>query len=247
VGQAGDRALTHGSHSDALLPAEDNRRMFDAIADRYDRLNHMLSLGLDRHWRRRAVRELHLTDPATVLDVGCGTGDLCMDILSSFPSSLTVGIDPAEGMLALAREKLQRAGLLSRSTFVTGDVTAMSFENNHFDGIISAFCIRNVCNREAAFNEIRRVLKPGGRVALLELTRPANTLLRRGHCLFIRCVIPLVGAVLSRGEAYRYLADSIQQFSEPHVVLDEMRKSGLLEVQAQPLTGGVVTLFTGRA
>ncbi|MBL7115208.1 MAG: ubiquinone/menaquinone biosynthesis methyltransferase [Kiritimatiellae bacterium] len=239
--------MTHDSHSDALLPAEANRRMFDSIAERYDRLNHVLSLGLDRHWRRQAVRALQLTDQATVLDAGCGTGDLCLDILLSFPAARTIGIDPSEGMLMLARKKLHRSKCSSRSTFTTGDVTALTCEDDFFDGVISAFCIRNVCHRQAAFREIHRVLKPGSRVALLELTRPENALLRGGHCFFLRYIVPLLGALLSRGDAYHYLADSIQQFAKPQIVLDEMREAGLLDVQAQPLTGGIVTLFSGKA
>jgi len=231
---------------DALMSPDDGgspravRRMFNGIARRYDRANHLMSLGLDRGWRRRAVEALSPRSGGRYLDVGCGTGDVALEILRRCPGASVVGIDPALGMLRVAGEKLEGVALLA------GDATALAFRDGAFDGAISAFCIRNVADRAMAFAEMRRVLVPGGRVVILELTLPTNPLLRFGHWLYNRTIVPVVGRLLTRAKSpFRYLVDSVRDFPRAEAVLSMMAEAGLRQPRHLPLTGGTATLFVG--
>lgn len=226
---------------DSLLSAEDNRRMFDRIARRYDRMNCLLSLGLDRRWRRKAVGLLAPAADGRYLDIGCGTGDVAIEILRQCESAQVVGIDPAEAMLAIA------AGKTERATFQIGDATDLAFEDESFAGIISAFCLRNIARRARAFEEMRRTLVPGGRAVILELTVPRSRLLRFGHHLYLRGVVLPVGWLIARSaDAYRFLADSIAEFAEPGKVGHMMNEAGFVDTQQVAILGGTVTIFVGR-
>lgn len=231
---------------DALLSAAANRRMFGAIARRYDRLNRVLSLGLDVRWRRLAVQALGMVPGGRYLDVGTGTADLVIEGLRQAPAVRFVGIDPAVPMLREGGAKLGIGGLGEGAALVAADGLRLPFRNSSFDGACSAFVVRNVVDRERLFRELHRVLRTGAYLVLLELTRPRHPLLRLGHGFFLRAVVPGLGGVLSRGSAYRYLAESIRQFPEPVEVLGEMAAAGFGGGWAQPLTGGVVTLMVGR-
>ncbi len=170
---------------DTLMAQQDNRRMFDQIAPRYDLLNRLMSLGMDRYWRRRAIQALLPGDaPGHVLDIGCGTGDVSLDLLHRNAGVTVTGIDLSEAMLARAVAKAERAGLAARVSFQVGDATALAFEPETFDGIVCAFCFRNIAYRALALDEMRRVLRPGGRLVILELTVPAGRLMRMAHGLY---------------------------------------------------------------
>ncbi|MDP6543763.1 MAG: ubiquinone/menaquinone biosynthesis methyltransferase [Phycisphaerae bacterium] len=235
--------------NDALISSDDNRRMFDRIARRYDLLNSVISLGMDGYWRRRAVADLAPEDGQTFLDVGCGTGDVAMEIVRQAPHARVLGIDPAEAMLALADEKAIAAGMDDCLTFRPADVTDADeeFPEAPFDGVTCSFCIRNITDRAAALERMIDVMRPGGRLVILELTRPAGALVRFGHKLYNRFFVPLVGRILSRGGAYKYLVRSIEYFPEPQTICDAMNDAGFDNVEKTPLSAGVVTLFTGNA
>lgn len=229
---------------DSLMDPGDNRRMFDQIAPRYDLLNRLLSLGLDRGWRRRAIDALSSQGEARFLDIGCGTGDVTLDLLRRNPAATVTGIDLSQPMLDLAGAKARRVGLHARATFQTGDATALPFGPEIFDGIVCAFCLRNIAHHAAAIGEMLRVLRPGGRLAILELTAPAGRLMRPVHWLYTRRIVPLLGWCLSLGSAYRYLAESIDHFPSAPRVVESLRQAGFESEEHRPLSGGVVTLFT---
>lgn len=229
---------------DTLISAGENRQMFDRIAPYYDRMNALMSLGLHSYWRRTAVRSLLSGGGTDFLDIGCGTGDVALAVLRTSATTKVTGIDPAAEMLTLATVKTRKAGMADRATYQVGDATALPFPENSFDGIVCAFCLRNVVDRATALSEMRRVLKPAGTVAILELTAPRSLLLRPIHALFTRRIIPLMGRLMSDRTAYQYLADSIDHFPAPEAIVAEMVKAGFSTARHQPLTGGFVTLFT---
>jgi demethylmenaquinone methyltransferase/2-methoxy-6-polyprenyl-1,4-benzoquinol methylase len=228
---------------DTLISAGENRRMFDRIAPRYDLLNSLMSLGLHRYWRGKAVRHLLSGGGRDFLDIGCGTGDVALAILRQSPAARVTGIDPSAGMLVLATAKARQAGLADRMVLQDGDATTLPFPDASFDGIVCAFCLRNIADRRAALVEMRRVLRPGGTLAILELTAPRNVLLKGIHNLYTRRIIPLMGWILSQKNAYQYLADSIDHFPPAPVIVEELVKAGFTGSQYQSLSGGFVTLF----
>ena len=235
--------------SGTLMSSGDNRRMFDQIAGRYDLLNALISLGLDRYWRHKAVAVLAPRSGEIFLDVGCGTGDVALEIVRQEPGARVVGIDPAMAMLLLAGHKARTARMADRVTFRAADVTspAATFPEAPFDGVTCSFCIRNIPDRAAAMERMVSVLRPGGRAVILELTRPEHPLARLGHRLYNRWLVPLAGRFLSRANAYRYLVKSIEYFPEPRAICGAMAGAGFQNVRLTGLSGGVVTLFTGDA
>ncbi|MCE5326283.1 MAG: ubiquinone/menaquinone biosynthesis methyltransferase [Planctomycetaceae bacterium] len=233
---------------DSLLSADDNRRMFDRIARRYDRMNTLLSLGQDRRWRRRAVQTLAPRAGGRYLDVGCGTGDMALEIARQAPGASIVGIDPAADMLAVAASKIGGAGLAGCISFQVADGLAMPFEDRTFDGLVSAFCIRNMTDRAKAFAEMRRVLKRAAPAVILELSVPPNGVVRAGHYLYSRCVVPVAGGLLARSTgAYRYLVDSIMRFPRPRELQSQMAAAGFSDVRCGALGLGTVIVLSGRA
>ena len=243
------------SATSALVsPALGSGAMFDRIARRYDFCNRVLSLGLDRSWRRSAVRSLRLAPEARsrVLDVATGTGDLAIDIARACPGADIIGLDPSTKMLEIAGRKVLRRGLAERVTFVTGDAQQLPYRDCELDAATIAFGIRNVPDRAAALRELARVVRPGGRIAVLELNEPAagdptGGVARRAlgaaarfHC---RHVVPRLGALLSGEREYAYLQRSVAAFPPPAQFAEVMRGAGLTVVDVQPLTFGACTLF----
>lgn len=221
--------------------------MFDAIAHRYDRLNHLLSLGLDRRWRRQAVDALDLPPASRVLDVCTGTGDLAMTASRhrSRPQAV-LGVDFAAEMLALGRGKLEAAGLRTVQ-LVQGDACRLPCPTASVDAVTVGFGIRNVVDSAAASAEMFRVLKPGGRLAILEFGEPTLPLLRSLYLWYFRRVLPRVGRMLSKHtEAYAYLPASVSAFLTPDAFALLLRTSGFSEVTVDRLTCGVVYLYVGR-
>ncbi len=222
--------------------------MFDRIARRYDLMNTILSLGNHARWRRRAVRMMNLRAGGQYLDVGCGTGDVAIEILRQCPDCHVVGIDPAEGMLDIGRRKLADASLTGRARLQTGDAVKLPLESGTFDAAIAAFCLRNVTDRVAALAEMHRVVRPSGLVVILELTRPRKSLLRLGHRVYTRAFAPLLGAIIARDRgAYRYLVNSVMDFPAPAAVLEMMTRANLVNPRETPMTGGAVTVFIAEA
>ncbi|MEI8122128.1 MAG: bifunctional demethylmenaquinone methyltransferase/2-methoxy-6-polyprenyl-1,4-benzoquinol methylase UbiE [bacterium] len=229
---------------DTLISARDNCRMFDQIAPRYDLINSVMSLGLHRFWRRRAVHHLLSRTGHIFLDVGCGTGEISLAVARHAPNAQVTAIDPSREMLHIAESKTIKAGLDGRIAYQTGDATALPFSHATFDGIVCAFCLRNITNRATALREMRRVLRPGGTLAILELTAPLHPFPKAVHRLHTRRIIPLIGRLLSQGSAYHYLADSIDHFPPAAEIVNELVTAGFPDACQESLTGGFVTLFT---
>jgi demethylmenaquinone methyltransferase/2-methoxy-6-polyprenyl-1,4-benzoquinol methylase len=230
---------------DSLISSEENRAMFDHISGYYDGTNRILSFGLDERWRRRAVSQLAPSPGCVYLDVGCGTGDIALEILRQAPESKVIGIDQSEGMLAVGENKIRAAGLEKAISLVVADVLDLRYDDNSFDGAITSFCIRNVTDRRRALSEIRRVVRPGGRLVILELTEPQGLLMKPLFRIYSRVVMPLVTKLLSSASAYRYLADSMADFPSPQSVLEIMKETGFENLKFGHMTGGIVTLFVG--
>jgi len=218
--------------------------MFNAIARRYDLGNCLLSLGLDRRWRRKAVAMLRPRDSGRYLDVGCGTGDVALEILRQCPGAAVVGIDRSEEMLAVGRQKVAAAGLGGAIELRLGDAMELDFPADAFDGAISAFCIRNVERRARAFAEMGRAVAPGGPVVVMEVSQPACPVVRAGHWLYIHTAVPLVGRLVARsGPSYRYLVASIEYFPRPDEVLAAMEEGGLRDAGHVGLLAGTAVVF----
>ena len=220
--------------------------MFDAIAERYDRLNRILSLGLDHGWRRRTVEALGLGPDARVLDLATGTADLAIAVASQHPSARVTGSDPSGNMLAIGEQKVGERGLADRISLEQGDAQSLPYPDDRFDGCCIAFGIRNVPDRAKALREMARVVRPGGRVAILELAEPDHGLLALGTRFYIRVLVPRIGAWLSGAREYRYLQESIQAFPPAEVFAATMREAGLDVLGVHPLTFGVVNLYVAR-
>ncbi len=228
-------------------PAGGSGAMFDAIAGRYDRLNRILSLGIDRRWRRQTVEALALPPKARVLDLATGTADLAIAIAMAHPDAAVVGIDPAENMLAVGSAKLRAMDLQDRIELELGDAQELPFEDDTFDGTTIAFGIRNVPDRSRALSEMARVTTAGAKIAILELSEPRGGLLAPAARFHIRTVVPRVGALLSGSKEYRYLQQSIAAFPAAGEFVEMMRAQGLRHVRAIPLTFGVCHLYVAEA
>jgi demethylmenaquinone methyltransferase/2-methoxy-6-polyprenyl-1,4-benzoquinol methylase len=219
-------------------------QMFDRIARRYDLLNRLLSLGLDQRWRRRVVRALQLTGSPRVLDVATGTGDLAIEIAKACPGATVVGLDPSPGMLGVAEGKLAKRRLSDRVSVIAGDAQALPQASCEIDAATMAFGIRNVPDRGLALRELARVVRPGGRIAILELNEPREKgLVAAAARIHTHHVVPRLGAWLSGAKEYRYLQSSVAAFPPPAELADLMRTSGLHVIEVTPLTFGVCTLY----
>lgn len=229
----------------AVDPRGGSGEMFDRIASRYDLMNRIISLGIDQRWRRRTVDALALKPGAKVLDLATGTGDLAMMIARRHPEVTVVGVDPSTGMLAEGDRKIAAAGLGERVTLRRGDAEQLEAADASVDGISMAFGIRNVVDRPKALREMARALKPGGRVAILELSEPRRGLLGMMARVHIHHVVPTLGALLSGAWEYRYLQRSIAAFPPAAEFAEVLRASGLRVERAEPMTFGVVHLYVG--
>jgi demethylmenaquinone methyltransferase/2-methoxy-6-polyprenyl-1,4-benzoquinol methylase len=220
--------------------------MFDAIAPRYDLLNTVLSAGLDRYWRRRAIRALAFSGQETLLDVCTGTGDVALAAARTVNGARRViGVDFAGAMLARAIDKARGLGLGSRVHLVRGDAMNLPVPADSVDGVTIAFGIRNVAGPERACAELYRVLKRGGRVAILEFGLPVVPAVRPLYLWYFRNVLPRIGRAVSRHDAaYSYLPASVGAFPWGETFADILRGEGFNNVQSRPLTFGIVYLYT---
>lgn len=229
-----------------MAKKEGIRRLFNKIAPDYDRLNHILSLNIDRRWRRKAVRRLADTsEPLRVLDVACGTGDFTIAIARKLPQgSVVVGVDISEGMLVIGREKVARAGI--EADMLVADCEALPYNDGEFDRIAVGFGVRNFENLERGLGEMFRVLRPGGKLVILELSIPQNPLIRGLYKWYFLKVLPVVGGWLSgeRG-AYEYLPASVLQFPLPERFCEMLRDAGFAAVCHRSLTLGICGLYVG--
>lgn len=217
--------------------------MFDNIAERYDLLNRVISFGVDQRWRRKTVAALELPSNGRALDLATGTADLAIRIARTHPGVQVVGLDPSTGMLEVGRQKVARLAENDRIELVVGDAQSLPFEDASFDGITIAFGIRNVPDRVAALREMARVVRPGGRVAVLELSEPRRGILGPMARFHVHHVVPFVGGIISGSREYRYLQTSIAAFPPPEAFAATMREAGLEVLRIEPLTFGVCCLY----
>ncbi len=227
-------------------PADGSGAMFDAIAERYDRLNRILSLGIDRRWRRQAVAALALPAGARVLDLATGTADLALEIARQHPDARVLGLDPSPRMLALGRRKVATLGLETAVGLDLGDAQDLSMPAASFDGVAIAFGIRNVPDRPAALAEMARVTKPGGRVVILELSEPRGGFFAPFCRFHVHTLVPWLGSLLSGQREYRYLERSIAAFPSPEAFGRLLAGAGLEVLEARALTFGVCHLYVAR-
>jgi demethylmenaquinone methyltransferase/2-methoxy-6-polyprenyl-1,4-benzoquinol methylase len=224
------------------------REMFRQIAPRYDLMNHLLSLNIDKYWRRRAVKRLRLTPDAPVLDICTGTGDLALSIAASAPKHVeVVGSDFCFAMLEIARGKRVPGTPSERVDFLEADSQQLPFPSNQFQAVTVAFGLRNVANTNLCLREMTRVCRPGGKVMVLEFSKPTAFGLRQTYNFYFKHVLPRVGQLLARNDksAYSYLPDSVSRFPDGQLLADRMRAVGLTQVQYTPLTFGVCTIYEG--
>lgn len=230
----------------ATAPKGGSGQMFDQIAGRYDLLNRIISLGMDRGWRKRQVESLGLGGACAVLDVATGTGDVALSLAKLLPESRIVGLDPSVGMLEVGRTKVVDAGLVDRIELVEGDAQDMPFATDSFDGATIAFGIRNVPDRTRGLREMVRVTRPGRIVSILELGEPRAGVLTPLARFHVHQVVPRLGALLSGASEYDYLQASIAAFPAPEVFCDLMREAGLVDVGFTPFQFGAVNLYVGQ-
>jgi demethylmenaquinone methyltransferase/2-methoxy-6-polyprenyl-1,4-benzoquinol methylase len=219
-------------------------QMFDVIAERYDFLNRVLSMGIDHGWRRKTVEALidsEGTTPTRVLDLATGTADLALAVSRRFADAQVVGSDPSQNMLTIGEQKVAKAGAAVRLEL--GDAQRLPYPDASFDACCISFGIRNVPDRDAALREMARVVRPGGRVAILELSEPRHGVMAFFARLWIRKAVPRIGAFLSGQREYRYLQESIAAFPAPEEFAAQMERAGLRTVATRPLTFGVCCLY----
>ncbi len=210
------------------------RAMFDTIAPRYDLVNRIMTFRMDVGWRRRAIRSLGLASRAIVLDLACGTGDMCIDLVDA--GFRPVGVDLSFGMLAAAR---------ADTPLVQGDGLRLPFPDDSIDGVTCGFALRNFTALEPMLAELGRILRPGGRIALLDVAEPPNPVMRWGHSIYFGKVVPLIGGLLSNKAAYRYLPKSVAYLPAPAELRRMIVDAGFVDVDRALLTGGISQLYTG--
>jgi len=220
-------------------------RMFDSISGNYDFLNHFLSLGIDIRWRRKAIKLLAPGKPELILDVATGTGDFAVEALKLNPVKV-IGIDISEGMLNVGRKKMKDRGYDSRIELISGDSENLPFEENKFDAVIVAFGVRNFENLEKGLAEMHRVLRPGGRMVVLEFSRPRMFPFKQLYNFYFNFILPKIGKLISKDPAaYTYLPESVQAFPDGEIFTGILSRIGFKDTLCKPLTFGISSLYTG--
>lgn len=221
--------------------------MFDNIAPTYDKLNHILSLNIDKHWRNDAIDRLAKTNPTLVLDEACGTGDFSILIAKKCPEAKVVGVDISEGMMEIGRQKVSAEGLSDRITMHVDDATQLQLEDNSVDAITVAFGVRNYEQLQKGLNEMCRVIRPEGHTFILELSVPQNKILLWGYKLYFLHILPWIGGLISGNkEAYKYLPASVLNFPKPDAFLAMMKEAGFSECKQKAYTLGLCRLYIGK-
>jgi demethylmenaquinone methyltransferase/2-methoxy-6-polyprenyl-1,4-benzoquinol methylase len=254
--------MSNYSH-DRIVPFKDSElgkkqqiaEMFDKIAFRYDFLNRFLSGGIDVYWRKRAIRELQgllaagpadgAATIAAILDVATGTGDMAVLLARAYPQARITGVDISEGMLEVGRHKLNRLKLDSQIILRPGDSEALPFSADQFDAITVAFGVRNFENLESGLREMKRVLKPGGKLVVLEFSQPRTPGIRQLVNTYMRRIAPRVAGIASDREAYQYLNDSVQAFPEGQRLIRILEECGYTHTRLRRLSFGVCSLYSG--
>jgi len=238
----------------AVVPYKDQKNskkeqvatMFNNISKRYDLLNHLLSLGIDIYWRKQAIKLLKADRPQLILDMATGTADFAIEAMSLKPEKI-IGVDISEGMLDVGRKKLKKMKLDQRIELKLGDSERIPFDDNIFDAIIVAFGVRNFENLEQGLADMYRVLKPGGKVVVLEFSKPTAFPFKQLYNFYFKSILPLVGRMISKDQsAYTYLPESVQVFPDGQAFLKVLQKVGYYQTVCKTLTFGISSIYTGR-
>lgn len=220
--------------------------MFDKIAFRYDFLNHFLSAGIDVGWRKKAVRQLASLQPKKVLDVATGTADVAILIYKILKPENIVGIDISDGMLDVGRKKIATLDLQKHIELLKGDCETINFEDNSFDAVTVAFGVRNFENLEKGLSEIKRVLRPNGKLVILECTKPTLPIIKNLYNFYLNIVTPTLGKLISKNKnAYRYLNDSVQKFPEREIFINILKEIGYKNATCKTLSLGICSIYCG--
>ena len=223
------------------------REMFDSIAPSYDKLNHVLSMNVDKLWRRHALKEIVDGSAQQILDVACGTGDSTISIAKAAGEGSTVtGVDISEGMIALVQGKAEKAGVADRIDLKVADGEALPYGDGTFDRVTCAFGIRNFEHKEKGLEEFLRILRPGGKAVILELSVPQNKVVRWAYDLYFTRLLPRIGGAVSGDKAaYRYLPASVHNFPSPKDFCKMMEQAGFTAVHFRTFTFGLCRMFVG--
>jgi len=233
--------------TNTIISKSNSWQMFDDISPRYDFLNHLLSFGLDIHWRTQLSTYLPKQEDLKVLDLATGTADVLLSLFKNNPAVQSAcGLDLADKMMNIGRQKIIQRGLDSQITLQHGDAHHIPFDQEHFDAITIAFGIRNMDNPKQVLREMYRVLNINGRAIVLEFSLPQNPVIRAGHIFYLRYMVPLIGALFSgHYSAYRYLNQTIETFPYGENFCVLLKKAGFVNVKAHPLLFGVATIYAG--
>ncbi|MEY3237580.1 MAG: hypothetical protein RI883_1681 [Bacteroidota bacterium] len=224
---------------------EEVAEMFNNISKRYDFLNHFLSLGIDKIWRRKAVKMLRPLKPQRILDLASGTGDFAIESLKLNPKEI-VGMDISEGMLEVGRVKMKAKGYDNVITMRLGDSEDLPFEDGYFDALTVGFGVRNYENLEKGLVEMLRVVRKGGKIVILEFSKPKKFPVKQYYAFHSKYIIPFFGKRISKDEkAYAYLPESVAAFPEGEAMKEILRKVGYLNVESKLVSGGIATIYSG--
>ena len=245
--------MTKFAHDSVVPDKESNldkkqqvAHMFDSIAFRYDFLNRFLSAGIDIWWRKKAISQLASIHPKKILDVATGTADVAIMMCKQLDPLKITGIDISEGMLDLGRKKIEKLGLQDRIQLLQGDSEQIRFEDNSFDAITVAFGVRNFAHLDAGIREMYRVLQPGGKLVVLEFSKPTNPFFKPVYGLYMNHIAPVFGKLFSNNKnAYQYLNDSVQAFAEGQTFLNIMHEAGFTQTYLKTLSLGICTIYCG--
>jgi len=218
--------------------------MFNAISPKYDALNRILSAGIDQSWRRKTLREIRATGALNLLDVATGTADLALAMAKGIPGSRVVGVDISAGMLEVGRSKVRARDLEGRVRLDLGDGEQLPYEESSFGAVTVAFGVRNFENLELGLRDMRRVLQPGGSLAVLEFSQPTSWPLRSLYLFYFKNILPRIGRMVSKdASAYTYLPNSVQAFPYGEAFAAKLREAGFKSVRVRPLTFGIASLY----
>lgn len=219
--------------------------MFDNISHKYDFLNHFLSLGIDITWRKKAIKMLRQDEPKLILDIATGTGDFAIEALALNPDKV-IGVDISEGMLTHGREKMKKRGLDDRIELQKGDSEGLLFDDNKFDAVIVSFGVRNFENLKKGLGDMLRVVRPGGKVVILEFSKPTSFPMKQLYSFYFRAILPKIGNALSKDSAaYTYLPESVNAFPDGENFLRVMEEVGYKNTSCRPLTFGISSIYVG--
>lgn len=220
--------------------------MFNNISGTYDFLNHFMSLGIDIIWRKKAIRELKSVQPRIMLDVATGTGDFAFEAIKILAPERIIGVDISEGMLDVAKKKIHERNLDAVFSVQVGDSEGLHFDDCHFDAITVAFGVRNYENLEKGLADMYRVLKPGGKIVILEFSKPRQFPIKQAYNFYFKYITPLLGKLFSKdNRAYEYLPESVAAFPDGQAFIDLMDKVGFKNTKDRRLTFGVSAIYTG--